>query len=486
VAASAFDLEQLRLQVAHKLPANCFDDFQRLSRTLLHGPVFQWLLVDAPHDGLRKEVMAALAQVLAAAGMTTNTLPLSGRIKDVAMLEARLVNNASKADVVHVIGRPGWFDSAKWDAFNVRRERIARDARARLVFWLDAPVIELASRGAPDLWAWRGGVYAFALSETRASNRLWSEAHGAATTSLATQPVGPDNRTLAARSRRMHEIRVWLDANASAPDALRAGPVAELGRLLFEVGEFDAALAHLRGLELPLLVRLNDERAVAIAHGQIAEILTLRGQLDEALRIRREQELPVYERLGELRLYALTQRDIAGLLQEQGHMDEALRIRREKEIPYFAKLGDARELAITKAKVAEICEGQGLLDLALGIWRNEVVPVFEKLGDLHALATARGRVAGVLQKLGQIDEALRIMHEQVLPMFEQLGDPRGRALAQARIGQLLMLRQPPDAKSASVLMNAAYVSLLAMQLSEAEQLATEMRGLGIAITTPAA
>ena len=56
MAGSAFDVEQLRLAAARRLPASCHDDFLRLSRTLLHGPEFQWLLVDAPDEGLRKQV----------------------------------------------------------------------------------------------------------------------------------------------------------------------------------------------------------------------------------------------------------------------------------------------------------------------------------------------------------------------------------------------------------------------------------------------
>ncbi|MCM8627067.1 hypothetical protein [Accumulibacter sp.] len=57
-------------------------------------------------------------------------LPLSRRIADVAELEKRLVRNAGEAAVVHVLGTRGWFDAARWDAFDVRRERIATGARA--------------------------------------------------------------------------------------------------------------------------------------------------------------------------------------------------------------------------------------------------------------------------------------------------------------------------------------------------------------------
>jgi len=106
MAGSVFDFEQLRLAAARRQPAACYDDFLRLSRTLVHGPVFQWLLVDAPDEGLRKQVTAVLDEVLRAAGLGTNRLQLSNKIADATMLEARLIKNAHAGAVVHVIGRP--------------------------------------------------------------------------------------------------------------------------------------------------------------------------------------------------------------------------------------------------------------------------------------------------------------------------------------------------------------------------------------------
>ena len=354
MAGSAFDVEQLRLAAARRLPASCHDDFLRLSRTLLHGPEFQWLLVDAPDEGLRKQVMAALDDVLRAAGLSTNRLPLSGKITDVAMLEARLVKNARAGSVVHVIGRPGWFDAARWDDFNTRRERLASEARARLVFWLDADAISLASRGAPDLWAWRGGVYAFvpaavpALAVNFAGTAL---ASGGQVAPLQPRPDGADNRTMAQRSRRVAEIRSWLARKPAPPDELLVAPLDELGRLLFDLGDLEEALQHWRSVELPLHRRLGDARAEAITQGQIADILQACGQLDEALRIRKDEQLPVYERLGDVRSKAVTMGKIADILQARGQLDEALRIRKDEQLPVYERLGDVRGRAVAQAKI---------------------------------------------------------------------------------------------------------------------------------------
>ena len=369
MAGTVFDAEQVRLAAARRLPAHCYDDFLRLSRTLVHGPAFQWLLVDAPDEALRRQVMAALDEVLRAAGLASNRLPLSNKITDVATLEARLVKNARAAPVVHVIGRPGWFDAPRWDAFNARRERLAADARARLVFWLDAEAIALASRGAPDLWAWRGGVYAFlaaaahphapdATGLTVALRGNGAIASASDVAPLAPRPSGADNRSMVQRTHRVAEIRAWLAREPAAPDELLASALDELGRLLFDLGDYDAALLHWREVELPLHRRLGDSRAEAITMGKVADILQARGQIDEALRIRKEEELPVYERLGDVRSKAVTMGKIADILQARGQLDEALRIRKEEELPVYERLGDVRAKAVTMGKVADILQAR--------------------------------------------------------------------------------------------------------------------------------
>ena len=397
---SAFAIEQARLAEARQLPGPCHDDFLRLSRTLIHGPPFQWLLVEAPDEGLRRQVMEALDRVLQRAGLRSDRLPLSDKILDVPMLEARLVNNARQAPVVHVIGRPGWFDAARWEAFNTRRERLAAKARARLVFWLDGEAIALASRSAPDLWAWRSGVYAF----------LPAAAPGALTgpggerprpTPAPNDDGGVDTRSMAERSRRVVEIRAWLERHPQAPDELRINLVDELGQLLFELRDFDEALAFWREVQLPLYRRLGDAKSQAITLGQIADILQVQGQLDEALRIRQEEELPVYERLGDVRLKAITMGEIAGILEARGQLDEALRIQQEEALPVFERLGDAHGKAITMGEIAVILQFRGQLDEALRIYQEEALPVFERLGDVRGGAITMGKIADILEARGQ-------------------------------------------------------------------------------------
>ena len=311
VPANSFELDRFRLETARSLPAQCFDDFQRLTRTLIHGPAFQWLLVDARHEVLRQQIMEALDRVLAAAGLRVKQVRLDAGIADVSALETLLIENAAQAEVVHVIGSPCWFDAPRWDAFNVRRERIATQARARLVFWLDADAIALASQGAPDLWAWRSGVYVFAPQP---------ESGQVGYAALAISPQTPgmpgvDNRNKTERYRRLVDVKAWLETHPDAPEDMQGNLLYELGLLLFDLGDYDAALAHWQQVALPLCQRMGAEREVAVTQGKIADILQAQGQLNEALHIRREEQLPVYERLGDVRSRAICQVNIAKILQ---------------------------------------------------------------------------------------------------------------------------------------------------------------------------
>jgi tetratricopeptide (TPR) repeat protein len=444
MAGSAFSIEQARLAEARHLPGPCHEDFLRLTRSLIHGPSFQWLLVDAPDEGVRRQVMAAVDRVLQRAGLATNRLPLSDKILDVGMLEERLVKNARRDPVVHVIGRAGWLDAGRWEALNLRRERLAAEARARLVFWLDGEAIALAPRHAPDLWAWRGGVYAFlAGAPPDPSPRVWD---ASASPGGFRDPRIADNRSMAERSRRVVEIRTWLEDHPDAPDELKSAPLDELGRVLASLGDLEEALAHWREVELPFHRRRGDVRAEAITMGKIADVLQARGQLEEALRIRQEEELPVYERLGDGRSKAVTMGRIADVLQARGQLDEALRIRQEEQLPVYERLGDVREKAVTMGRIADVLQVRGQLDEALRIRQEEELPVYERLGDVRSKAVTMGEIADVLQARGQLEEALRIRQEEELPVYERLGDGRAKAVTMGKIADVLQALEEEKAK----------------------------------------
>ena len=444
MAATAFAIEQSRRAEARHLPGTCHDDFLRLTRTLIHGPEFQWLLVEAPNEGLRRQVMTAMDNVFHLAGLSSNRLPLSAKILDVPMLEERLVKIARSASVVHVFGQSGWFDAARWEAFNTRRERLASKARSKLVFWLDGEAIALASRSAPDLWSWRGGVYSFVPETALTTTASPGEAiHGDPIfpdNFLRASAIDPDNRSMAERSRRVVEIKKWLDRHPEAPDELKVSLIDELGWLMYSLGDYDDALELRQQIELPLHRRLNDARAVAITQGYIADILEKQGNREEALRILREEVCPAFAHLGDIRSRAVAVGRIADILQQRGDNEEALRIRREEQLPVYEQLGDLRSGAMTMGNIADILQQRGETEEALKILREEVSPVFAHMGDVRSRAVTMGKIANILQQRGDNEEALRIRREEQLPIYERLGDVRARAITMGKIADILQER----------------------------------------------
>ncbi|MFT3718265.1 CHAT domain-containing protein [Pseudorhodoferax sp.] len=223
--------------------------------------------------------------------------------------------------------------------------------------------------------------------------------------------------------------------------AIARGQVADI---LQARGQLDEALRIRQHEQLPVYERLGDVRTEAITLGKVADILQDRGQLDEALRIRQHEELPVYERLGDVRAKAVTMGRVADILQARGQLDEALHIRQHDELPVYERLGDVREKAVTMGKVADILQDRGQLDEALRIRQHEELPVYERLGDVREKAVTMGKVADILQDRGQLDEALRIRQHDELPVYERLGDVRTEAITRGKVADILQARGQLD------------------------------------------
>jgi tetratricopeptide (TPR) repeat protein len=472
---SRFDIDRMRLDAAHTLPAECFDDFQRLSRSLLYGPRFQWLLVDAPADALRADVRGALDRVLHAAGLKISEIVLGEAINDARALESKLIELAACHDIVHVSGHRGWFDGAQWDALNARRERIASHARARLVFWLDAHAIEAAANFAPDLWAWRAGVYEFAID--RAQKSLTDSQISFSPTKWGRS----DSRSMAERHKRLIEIDQWIAEHPDAPKELKGAAFEERGQLLAGLGYDDLAIIHWREVAAPFYRSANDDHRVAEVFDQMAdhllqrgrsaeameiwrnEVLPLRiktndkygqvetlgkianslwigGDVDSALRISIEERLPLAKQLRDPLCQALAMGDLANYLAARGDTDEALRIRSEEVLPVVVRLGNNELRAMTLGSIADTLTRAGRLAEALDILRNQVLPLLDPRDEASLRSSVFGQIANILTMQGRLDEAKLILEQERLPLAEKLGDLDMRGTALVSLASILTLQ----------------------------------------------
>lgn len=315
---------------------------------------------------------------------------------------------------------------------NHRRDAMAKRCRRPLLFWVLSKDLNMVATRAPDLWAWRSGVFDFSLPHCSVHVKKDNQSRIPFTSEV----------DAAKRRSRIRELRDYF-AMRRPTHAYEINLLVEWGDLHFLLGDLEAAEGVYRQAK-QALSGLDDSRQRAIVWGRIADILEIRGELDKALRIRIEEEMPVYERLGELRESAVTQGKVADVLYVRGEFDEALRIRVEEEMPVYERLGDVRLRAVAQGKVADILYAQGELDEALRIRVEEEIPTYDRLGNVRSSAIARGKVADVFQIRGELDEALRIRVEEQIPVFREIGDSRSLAITQGRIADILEARGEVD------------------------------------------
>ena len=410
------------------LPLAIQESFARLDKLVRARPQkFQCLVLDCRDETLRDRLINDLNEDLRLAGRQPASLRLTSQDHpDFAAVEQALRKRAESNDVIHITGGPSWFDSAKWNAFNIRREAVARHIKASLLFWLDPESVISMAKNAIDLWAWRTAVISFETAPQQI---------------LIPQPDFRiiDSRPRIERTARIDFLRQVLQ-EPDLPNDIRFGLAFEMGDLLARIGQVadaEATFHHAANLA-------PDDRSRAVTMGKIADILQSRGQLDDALRIRQEEELPVYDRLGDVRERAVAMGKIADILQARCQLDDALRIRQEEQLPVYDRLGDVRSRAVTMGKIADILQSRGQLDEALRILGKELLPVFDRLGDVRARAVTMGKIADILQDRGQLDEALRIRQEEVLPVLDRLSDVRSRAVTMGKIADILQARGQLD------------------------------------------
>lgn len=403
-------------------------NYSRLLTTLLHGAPFQFILCEIRDEPLRDRLIATINEAAATQELKSINLD-AGEFQpddELGKLEARLEALAQEYTLIHLRGFDRWLTCERWQALNIRRDAIAERCRARLLWWLTPESVRQCALEAPDLWAWRSGVYEF------------SPAAPATLPAQVDFPSAIDNRSLPERARRISQIRAWLEQ--SPPDELRLPLLDELARLLTDFGELDEAQRIYIDEQLPLCERLGDVRARAVTLGNIADIHRTRGQLDEALRIHLDEQIPVYEKLGEVRSRAITLGKIANIYRARGQLDEAQHIHLNELLPAFEKLDDQRSRAVTLGEIADIYRARGQFNDALQIYLSDAVPVFAKLGDVRSRANTLGRVADIHQARGQLDEALRIRLDEEIPVYEKLGDLRSRAVTLGKIADIHQLR----------------------------------------------
>ena len=261
---------------------------------------------------------------------------------------------------------------------NLRREALAERCRRPVLVWTLSTQVNAIITRAADLWAWRAGIFEFALPKGPPPGQVLAYSPFY---SLADEEVDK-------RRKRIERLDGYL--------AKRSAMLASDIDLLCELGALRLLLRNVAG----------------------AEAAYARDELEEALRIRTEVQLPVFERLGDLRSTAITHGQIATIWRFRGQLDEALRWCVDKELPLCEQLGDRHCKAVALGRRADILQDRGQLEKALDIRRDAQLPLCQELGNVRAEGVVQGQIADILDQLGRTREALGLRASIGCPIDE--------------------------------------------------------------------
>ena len=246
----------------------------RLARAVGHGPDFQILLVEAVADEARRMAREAIDHTAEERGLRVAEVCWDP-VADAEGLEQLIVAAAADADLIHLFGNPEWLTPKRWQGLNIRRDRLAESARARLVWWLHPQNVTEMATQAPDLWAWRGGVYSFLNVASPSASPLTSFDFPHETRVNRTDPEP--------RRKRIREIRSWLE---DTPQPELVYEVArEWGDLALSLGEFDEARHAYRDIALPAARLHHTSREVLAMKDALATVASEVGDFGGAIEI---------------------------------------------------------------------------------------------------------------------------------------------------------------------------------------------------------
>ena len=392
----------------------------RLARAVGHGPDFQILIVEAVADEATRMAREAIDHAAEERGLRVAEVCWDPAA-DAEGLERLIVAAASDADLTHLSGASDWLTPQRWQGLNIRRDRLAENARARLVWWLHPRNVAEMATQAPDLWAWRGGVYSFLDVASPSVSPLTSFDFPHEAWVNRADP-GP-------RRKRIREIRSWLEGT---PQPELVYEVArEWGDLALSLGEFDEARHAYRDIALPAARLHHTAREVLTIKQALATVATEAGDFDGAIEILKDATEESGRLLGADHPDTLAScNNLAGAYQDAGRVNDA--------IPLFEETLEARTRILGPNHPDTLASRNNLAASYRAAGRlNDAIPLFEEtleartriLGPNHPDTLAsRNNLAASYRAAGRVNDAI--------PLFEETLEARTRILGPDHPGTL--------------------------------------------------
>ena len=377
----------------------------RLARAVGHGPDFQILIVEAVSDEARRMAREAIDHAARERGLRVAEVCWDPAA-DAEGLERLIVAAASDVDLIHLSGASDWLTPERWQGLNIRRDRLAESARARLVWWLHPRNVAEMATQAPDLWAWRGGVYSFLDVASPSVSPLTSFDFPHEAWVNRADP-GP-------RRKRIREIRTWLEG---APQPELVYEVArEWGDLALSLGEFDEARHAYRDIALPAARLHHTSREVLAMKDALATVASEAGDFGGAIEILKDATEEAERVLGADHPDTLRSRNNLALAHRAaGQLNEAIPIHEETLTALTRILGPNHpDTLISRNNLADAYRAAGRVNEAIPLFEETLEAQTQILGPNHPdTLRSRNNLATAYQAAGRLHDAIPL-HEETL------------------------------------------------------------------------
>ena len=388
-------------------------ELDRLARAVGHGPDFQILIVEAVADEARRMAREAIDHAAEERGLRVAEVCWDPAA-DAEGLEQLIVAAASDADLIHLSGTPDWLTSERWQGLNIRRDRLAESARARLVWWLHPRNVAEMATQAPDLWAWRGGVYSFLDVASPSVSPLTSFDFPHEAWVNRADP-GP-------RRKRIREIRTWLEG---APQPELVYEVArEWGDLALSLGEFDEARHAYRDIALPAARLHHTSRDVLAMKDALATVASEAGDFGGAIEILKDVAEESGRLLGADHPDTLRSRNnLASAYQDAGRLNDAIPLH-EETLKAQEQLLEPNhpDTLITRNNLASAYQDAGRLNDAIPLFEETLTTEEQLFGPDHPdTLITRNNLASAYRAAGRLNDAIPLHEENFKARTQLLG-----------------------------------------------------------------
>ena len=385
----------------------------RLARAVGHGPDFQILIVEAVSDKARRMAREAIDHAAEERGLRVAEVRWDPTT-DAESLEQLIVAAATDADLIHLSGASDWLTPERWQGLNIRRDRLAESARARLVWWLHPRNVAEMATQAPDLWAWRGGVYSFLDVASPSVSPLTSFDFPHETRVNRADPEP--------RRKRIREIRTWLEGT---PQPELVYEVArEWGDLALSLGEFDEARHAYRDIALPAARLHHTSQEVLTIKQALATVATEAGDFGGAIEILKDAAEESGRLLGADHPDTLSSRNnLAGAYYAAGRLNEAIPLSEETLKALAQLLGPNHPNTLSsRNNLAIAYQAAGRLNDAIPLFEETLTTQEELLGPNHPdTLITRNNLALAYQAAGRLNDAILLLEENLEAQTRTLG-----------------------------------------------------------------